>query len=129
MEYTLTIENQNYIVNAEGENQEKTALLIKALDSFYDVSSRYEAVKFEYDSAKMLMEQMFGQGLEEFGLKSIKSPYYNATYIPKGKDEKVEVLDEEAVLKLLDELGLVKDTVYKLKDKKGRKASVRWSTK
>lgn len=129
MKYEITSNSEKYKVEAESENLEAVALIVKAMELFYDKQIEYEGTKQQYDIARYQMEQMFKKGNEEFGLKKIDNPYINITFVPAsdGKTEIVKQLNEKKAIAILSELGIGEneymDVVEKTTNK--RKESIR----
>lgn len=129
MDYIVMNDETKYTISADGENQELNSQIIKAMEIFYGIEEEYNQIQAQYEEAKTKMELMFGKGFDEYGLKSIKSRYVNATYIPEGKPTVKKKLNEKALDELFDELGVAKDDYYIETEVKGRKAYVRWGNK
>lgn len=128
-EFPLVINGQNYIVTSNEQNEEAMALIIKALENFYELAEKKEAIDFEFNNAKLMIEQMMEKAGTDFGFKSIKSQYYNAAFVPSTPPKEKEKPNIEAIEKMIEELGMTRDSFFITEMDKGRKASFRWSKK
>lgn len=130
MEYeVIDSNNKKCKVVAETENAEAVALVIKAMEIMSEIKEEYEPRKVEYEDARYKLEKMFGKGFKEFGLKSVKSPYLNITYVPasEGTTKVEKVLNEKKLAEDLESLGLSIDDYYIRSEKKvgARKESIK----
>lgn len=111
MEQKVVIADQVYTIDTREENPEMFAQLAKAMTIYYDLKERYEQVKEEYDLAHYRMEQMFGKGFEEVGLKKMSDNYLTITYIPEtqGNTKVVRQANTDKMLQIMQELGIDED--------------------
>lgn len=133
MEQKIVISDQVYTIDTREENPEMFAKLAKAMTIYYDLKEKYEQIKEEYDLAHYRMEQMFGKGFEEVGLKKMSDKYLTITYIPEtqGTTKISREPSKEKMIEIMNQLGIDEEeymeTVEKTTGK--RKAYIKETTK
>lgn len=129
MEYNVLLDTTKYKVESATEDVEAVAVVIKALELFYDMEIEYKAKKEQYEIARYRIEKMFEKGCNDFGLKKIDGESIKVTYIPgsEGTTKVEHVLNESKAKAILEELGVDEseymDVVSKTTNK--RKGSIR----
>lgn len=108
MEQRVVIADTVYKIEAASEAPEQFAQLAKAMDIYYDIREKYNTAKEEFELAHYRMEQMFGKGFEEVGLKKMGNKYMTVTYVPatEGNTKTVKEINVEKLRNDLEELGL-----------------------
>lgn len=129
MDQKLIINDELYQVKADVVDEEKVALLTKAMEVFYDVEVEIKAKKEQEEIARFKMEKMFKKGYEEFGLTSIKGKFIQITFVPgtEGTTIQERVFSQRKAEAILQELGIDENDYYEVVERttNKRKESIR----